>query len=117
RAVPREPSEHVETPQDATPCSSALRDVLRNALSTLGFRTAEADRALAALDPGGWERPLEVLLREAPGVLAEGPPACAGLGPKGAWPAISWPSCSPAVPTSRLSTPIALSLAPSKSRA
>jgi hypothetical protein len=45
------------------------KEQVRSALRHMGIRTAEADRALAALDPHGWDLPIERLVRDAIGVL------------------------------------------------
>jgi hypothetical protein len=46
------------------------RDRVRGALRSLGFRSAEAERAVTALDAHGWsDRPIEALMRDAIGVI------------------------------------------------
>jgi hypothetical protein len=46
------------------------KDRVRSALRSMGFRTTEADRAVATLDPTSWNgRPIELLMRDAIGVI------------------------------------------------
>lgn len=45
--------------------ASTPKERVRTALLALGFRSPEAERGVAALDPARWDRPIELLLREA----------------------------------------------------
>jgi hypothetical protein len=57
---------------DVYRCKPAVetRDRVRGALRAMGFRSAEAERAVNALDAHGWDgRPIETLVRDAIGVI------------------------------------------------
>ena len=47
----------------------APREIVRAALRSMGFRSAETETALGAMAPSEWGRPLEALLRDALGRL------------------------------------------------
>ena len=60
---------HLFQSKVAEPEEPNTRHLVAHALVGLGFRKAEADRALVALDAGSWQRPVSDLIREALGVL------------------------------------------------
>jgi 5-methylcytosine-specific restriction endonuclease McrA len=55
--------------KSAEPEAPDTRQLVEKALVGLGFRRAEAQRALVTLDGGSWQRPVPDLIREAIGVL------------------------------------------------
>jgi 5-methylcytosine-specific restriction endonuclease McrA len=70
RAQQEEAAErHLRQDKPGEPETSGTRQLVGQALVGLGFRRAEAQRALVALDGGSWRRPVPDLLREALGVL------------------------------------------------
>ncbi len=63
------PPPGVSTPTPLVPSTGEER--LRSMLTGMGFRPAEADRAVAALGPRAASEPIEALLREALALLAK----------------------------------------------
>jgi len=55
--------------ETTSPPHAETRERVRCTLRSLGFRSVEAERAVASMEPETWSRPIEALLREAIGVL------------------------------------------------
>jgi hypothetical protein len=63
-------AERINVRQEECGTGAEPRDRVRGALRAMGFRTAEAERAITTLDPRGWDaRPIEWLVRDALGVI------------------------------------------------
>jgi hypothetical protein len=61
---------HIEERIDDRREQLATKDRVRSALRSMGFRSAEAERAVATLNPTNWNaRPIELLMRDAIGVI------------------------------------------------
>jgi hypothetical protein len=62
--------ERIDFSQRECGTAAATRELVRRALRNLGFRSADTDRAMSTLaQRGGWDRPVESLVRDALGIL------------------------------------------------